>query len=306
MRTCNSGRVEAIDAVARYEPETDRIELSVRLPETPAYKLDFLQEIRQFGPELLSEAEAITLLEAASAYAVGEYRTAIDLLEGDESLSALTLLAQARLFADDLAGSQRTYNEALQKPQPGEEYTGKLYMGAALAWWRPESYYLLSYQGNRDECLEAGSYYARAERWIQSDRLAQNIRIAYARFCVDPNDPVYAGYAEWIDQTLQSESDLSRKDAAEINAIEQYILARDQQIQQGIRNEGDRTLYKQRLRAAQPLLLSRAALSEFLWEAEDNCKDARTWREDFRSGIVSDIERGQLRKLLQAQPLFCR
>ena len=38
--------------------------------------------------------EALALLQASAAYAVGEYRTAIDLLEGYESLSALTLLAQ--------------------------------------------------------------------------------------------------------------------------------------------------------------------------------------------------------------------
>ena len=302
MRACDSGLVDVIDTIAHYEPETDRIELSVRLPETPAYKLDFLQEIRQFGPELLSEAEATALLEAAAAYSVGEYRTAIDLLEGYESLSALTVLAQARLFSDDLAGSRATYEQALQQPEPGTEYTGRLYMGAALAWWRPESYYLLSYQGNKEECLKAARYYAQAEEWIQSDKLAQTIRIAYVRFCIDPNDPAYADYVEWKNLSPQAESDLSQKDAGDIHAIKQYMLALDQEVI----DEATRTLYKNRLIAAQPLMLARAALSEFYWRAEDNCRDARTWRENFRSGIISDIERRKLRTLLQEQPLFCR
>jgi hypothetical protein len=302
IRACESGRVEVMDAVAHYKPEIDRIELSIRLPETPAYQLDFFQEIRQFGPELLSQAETIALLAASSAYSVGEYQTAIDLLKDNQNLSALTMLAQARLFSDDLSGSRAAYTRALEKSQPDASHVGKLYMGAALAWWRPESYYLLSSRGNKDDCQQAGNYYAQAEGWIQSDKLAQNIRILYARFCLDKKDPASVAYERWKDQPLQSEPDLSQKDAAEINAIQQYVLALDQEI----KDEKARTLYKNRLIAAQPLMLARAELSEFFWVSEDNCQDARAWREKFRSGMISNLERNRLRELLQAQPLVCR
>ncbi|HJR79078.1 MAG TPA: hypothetical protein VJ821_03330, partial [Anaerolineales bacterium] len=294
-----------VHATAGYDSATSLIELSVRLPETPAYRLDLLQEIREFGPELVGEEEAVILLHAFSAYSVGEYQVVIDLLEGHESLSALTLLAQARLFSDDLRGSREAYDLALQKPQPDEAYTEKLYMGAALALWRPESYYLLYFAGNKDDCKEAGKYYAQAEDWAETDNLAHNIRIVYAGYCFTEGDPTVPGeqeYAAWKDEAPRSEPDLKAKDADYINATEQYILA----FRQGSDEEATRNEYKNRLLAAQSLLLARAALSEFYWNVEENCTESRTWLEEFRSGIVSNIEKEKLRRLLQAQPLFCR
>jgi hypothetical protein len=306
LRNCDAGVEAEILVTAIFVPGTSNIELHVRLPETPAYKLDFLQEIRGFGPEVVSEAEAIALLHAFSAYSVGEYQTAMDLLEGYDSLSALTLLAQARLFTNDLVGSQEAYGLALQKPSVDDVYTGKLYMGTALALWRPESYDMLSLRGNKNECKKAGEYYAQAVDRLEGDKLADNIRIIYAWTCItkqDEKDSAYATYVPWKSETPQSESNMDAKDAAYINATQQYILAVTDAYED---DEATRTIYKERLIAAQPLLLARAMLSEFYWGVEDNCRDARKWLDEFRSEMISDIEKTKLRRLLQSQPLFCR
>jgi hypothetical protein len=305
LRNCDAGLEEKIQVTAGYQPETEQVELSVRLPKTPAYRLDFLQEIREFGPQLFSEQEAIALLNAFSAYSVGEYQTVIDLLEGYDTLSALTLTAQARLFTDDLPASQETYEIALEKPQPNEDYTGKLYMGAALAHWRPESYYELSFEGNKDGCKKAGAYYAKTQEWIASNKLAQNIRAAYAWFCInklDEKDPDYAGYIGWKDQPLHYVTDLNAKDAELTNAIASFISA----ARIGPDDITTRSDYINDLISAQTLMLGRADLSEYHWGVEENCGDARAKRDEFRSGIISSVEKRRLQKLLQTQPLFCR
>lgn len=305
LRNCDSGLEEEILVTAGYQPETKRVELTVRLPETPAYRLDFLQEMREFGPQLFSEQEAIALLEAFSAYSVGEYQTVIDLLEGYDHLSALTLTAQAQLFTDDLPASQETYEMALEKPQPNEDYTGKLYMGAALARWRPESYYELSFEGNKDDCKKAGAYYAKAQEWIAADKLAQNIRAAYAWFCIndiDEKDPDYAGYVGWKDQPLQYVSDLNAKDAKLTNAIASFISA----ARIGSDTLETRSDYTHDLISAQALMRARAKLSEYYWGVDINCTAARAKRDEFRSGIISNLEKKELQRLLQTQPLFCR
>jgi hypothetical protein len=304
MSDCDAGAQAEIQARANYMPATGSIELYVRLPETPAYQLDFLQEIREFE-EVVSEAEAIALLHAYSAYSVGEYQMASDSLEGYDSLSALTLLAQARLFTDDREGSQGAYEQALQKPLD-DDYAGKLYMGAALALWRPENYALLSQAGNKDDCKKAGSYYVEADKRLKSDKWADNIRIIYANLCIlrqDESDPDYAPYAPWKIEVPQSESSPNAQHANNINATQQFILA----FTEGYKEDAaSRELYKERLTSAQTLMLARAALSEFYWEVEGSCRDARKWLDEFRSEITSNVEKVKLRRLLRSQPLFCR
>lgn len=299
MQDCDAGRQAEIRVTATYEQETDRILLAARLPETPAYRLDFLQEIRSFGPEPVSEKEAVDLLQAFAAYAVGEYQAAIGYIETQDNLTALTLLAQAKLFTDDLPGSQKSYELALQRSQPDPDYTGRLLMGAALSWWRPESYYRLSFDGKKDDCLQAGKYYEQAQDWTEVNKLAHNVRIAYAWFCVDEQDAKYAG---WKQETPRSEPDPQAQDAETINAVEQFILA---QAAREYNDQSGRDLYFNHLSAARPLMLARAALSE-LYGAEDNCLEARAWREAFREGLFSTLEKEKLQRLLQSQPLVCR
>ena len=305
MRNCELGSEGLIHAALGYQSAHNQIELYVRLPERPAYQLDFLQEIREFGPERVEQPEAIALLKAFSAYSVGEYQTAIDLITGYDSLSALTLLAQARLFRDDLVGSRETYDLALQKPQPDQVYTGKLNMGAALAVWRPESYYLLSFHGNKEACREGAMYYAQAMEQLETDKLAHNIRILYAKYCFTEDDKTVPGleeYAAWKDEPPQSESDVQAKNAVYVNATKQYILAFSERSDNGATPDK----FKNHLISAQPLMLARADLSEFYSEVEENCAAARTVRDEFRSSIYSSIEKWKLERLLKDQPLFCR
>ncbi|HET9908274.1 MAG TPA: toll/interleukin-1 receptor domain-containing protein [Anaerolineales bacterium] len=303
-QNCELGAEELIYVTFGDSSAGDQIELSVRLPEIPAYQLDLLQEIREFGPELVEQSEAIALLNAFSAYSVGEYQTSIDLLTGYDSLSSLTLLAQAQLFRDDLGASREAYDLALQKTQPDSVYTGKLNMGAALALWRPESYYLLSFEGKKEDCKAAAIYYSHAMDQFEADKLAHNVRILYANYCFTDNDKTVPGleqYAVWKDEAPQSESDLQSKDATYINATEQYILALRERM-----NKGPTLQYRNHLISAQPLMLARAALSDFYWKVDENCAEARVSRDEFRSSIYSGIEKWSLERLLQSQPFFCR
>jgi hypothetical protein len=300
IRNCE-GAVEKVRVSADLEPGTNAIDLFIRLPETPAYRMDFLQEIREFGPEPVSEQDAIALIEAVSAYSVGEYQTVISSLNGQDNLTALTLTAQAKLFTDDLPGSQLAYELALQKPKADPDYTGRLLMGAALSWWRPESYYQLSFDGKKDDCLQAGKYYSQARDWVENNKLAYNIRIVYAFFCVDEQDARYAGYADWKQLAPLSESDPQAQDAPYINATGQFILA---QLNSDYGNAAEREVYVNHLSAARLLMLARAALSE-LYGGGDNCLEARAWRDTYKDGIVSPLEKEKLQTLLQSQRLVC-
>jgi hypothetical protein len=107
----------------------------------------------------------------------------------------------------------------------------------------------------------------------------------------------------WKSEAPQSESNPEAQDAAYINATQQYLLA----VTQGYEtDEGSRTQYKKHLNSARLLMLARAALSEFYWEIEVNCQDARKWLDEFRSEIISDVEKTKLQRLFRSQPLFCR
>ena len=87
-----------------------------------------------------------------------------------------------------------------------------------------------------------------------------------------------------------------------IGALAQYLLA----VEQGYAETGTRTSYAKHLRGAERLLLARAALSEFYWGVLNDCRAARIWNDAFRSGIISEIERQKLRRLLRPPPLICR
>jgi hypothetical protein len=245
---------------------------------------------------------SLKLLQAFSAYAVGEYQTAIDETAGIDTLGALTLTAQAQLFMNDLDGSRKTYTTALGKQQTDAGYTGRLYTGAALAWWRPQSYYELEQQDKKEACRQAGTYYRKAQDWAEASKMAQNIRVVYAWYCVEDQNPDDDAYLDWKTEPPQTETDLTMQDAAATNAIAQYILAlRD-------KKDGDQAAlapYHEHLAAAQALMLARADLSASFWGSLNNCSDARTWRDAYRAGLVSEIEKRKYQRLLKDQPLRC-
>ena len=117
--------------------DNDEMDVSINLPVVPAYKLDFLPEIRGFGEERINFGEVARVAEAAEAYSVGRYRDVIDILEGTSSLSGKTLLAQAFLFEGEFDSSLAAYEAAIKLANAAGKDPDQLHMGAALALWSP-------------------------------------------------------------------------------------------------------------------------------------------------------------------------
>jgi hypothetical protein len=299
---CKAGIEGEVRAIANYIPETGEIGLAIQLPGMPAYQMDFLQELRTFGPEHLHVEEATALLLAASAYSLGDYSTVEELLQEQTSLTAITLVAQAQLFTDNLDSSRESYKLALGEPQPDREFTGKLQMGAALAWWRPASYHYMSGEEKEAACNKAGEHYLQAKDWTSTNALARNITTIFALYCAVEGDENLGKYTAWLQEEPIYEDNLKMPEARQINAAAHYILA----YRLGPDNKETRDEYKSHLLSARELLLARALLSEFQWEVEGKCAGAREMREEFREGIVSGVEKRKLRSLRQSQPLFCR
>ena len=55
----------------------------------------------------------------------------------------------------------------------------------------------MSFDGKEDDCLQAGKYYSQGRDWVETNKLAYNIRIVYAFFCVDEKDARYVDYTGW-------------------------------------------------------------------------------------------------------------
>jgi hypothetical protein len=301
---CGGGLEGITEVEARSVQGTEEIELRIRMPSTPAYPMDFLPEIREFGPEKVNESKAAKLIESSLSYAVGEYQAAIDSLDSLDGLTVSIIKAQANLFLDKPEESQAAYNAALKHPQLEEETRGRLLSGLALTWWRPETYYQLSLQGKKQDCLKAGGYYATRNNWLDATPLGKNLRIVFAMFCVnsqDANDPAYAPYAGWREETPVWENNPMAPDAELANAIGHFILA-FRIGQDPAASPGDDTA---ELIDAQYLQVARALLSEYAG-ADNRCAEAGQWRDAYRSRVNGELEKQKLQRLLQTQPLFCR
>ena len=163
--------------------------LTVILPNTPAYQLDFLPEIREFGPEFVSEEEAIKLINASSAYSVGEYELVVKTLEGVKNQSAATLKAQAYLYLDEFEKSRDSYDEAIAHAQEGNKPEEALYMGKALAWWMPGlSQDLRESSTHFDEfkllnCEEARKIYLNVLSGVTTDSDYYHIFLIASHYC---------------------------------------------------------------------------------------------------------------------------
>lgn len=301
---CSGGLEGTTEVELRSVPGTEEIELRIRMPSTPAYPMDFLPEIREFGPEKMNEGKAASLIESSLWYAIGEYQAAIDSLGDMDGLSASIMKAQANLFLDKPEESQAAYDTALKHPQLEEETRGRLLAGLALTWWRPETYYQLSLQGKKQDCLEAGGHYATRNDWLDTSLLGKNLRIVFALFCVNKQDafnPAYATYAAWREETPAWENNPTAPDAELTNAIGHFILA-FRIGQDSASSPGDNT---EELIEAQYLQVARALLSEYAG-ADNRCDEARQWRDAYRSRVYGELEKQKLQRLLQTQPYSCR
>lgn len=149
-----------------FSPSEDEYDFAFTLPPLPAYQMDFLPEIRHFEPDEYSLEDAITFLEAATAYSVGNYDDAINDLEGTTNLAGKILLAQSYLLANDFEISRTAYQEAIDLAKLNNVKPNQLQMGLALAMWYPRVSDKIEsdpdlYDQNVKNCDE--SFYAYAE-----------------------------------------------------------------------------------------------------------------------------------------------
>ena len=268
--------------------------LEILLPHTSAYRVDFLPEIRHLGPESVSLREAQALVQAASAYSLGDYERTVSILgkaSDNTTLSGLILLAQSHLFLDHVETSRSTYELTLHKAGSMKAATGRLQMGAALAYWRP-LLYDNSYTDKEQACSQAKAHYERVEPWAGADSYISNVKIVYA-YEYHCNDP------DWKDETEQL-------DAADANtsAIAYFIQAK--RCQPDIFKE-DCDYLTELTAAEQQVLFARALLIRhyYLRETGDNCARAEPFLNSFRNEAIGRQEIAELRALLKIKAMNC-
>lgn len=290
LKECKSDSTELIKVSASSSNKPDEIILEITLPDKPAYKLDFLPEIRHFDPEIVSVEEAISLLRASSAYSLGEYREVEILIKDQTSLTASALLAQSYLFLDQLKKSQSAYETAINLSQVDSQINQMLQMGAALAWWRPLINEELS-QGKKDEiCLHAGKYYSNVLPWSGAEFLILNTRILYAQsiYCID---------TFW--QTKEPEIDTS---STLTNDIGKFILALRCMDQTG---NGASCDPERPLEASQNILKARSLLAQEYLFRKVNCTKAGSYIDSYRHDIINKSDIWELKSLLRYEAIYC-
>jgi tetratricopeptide (TPR) repeat protein len=114
-----------------------KVALSITMDAPPAYRLDFLPEIRELGPQIVSVDQAGLLINASAEYSVGNYETVTGLLLEESGHIPATLKAQAYLYQGEFEKSRIAYDGALKDVNGNGNLSDMLNMGKALAWWRP-------------------------------------------------------------------------------------------------------------------------------------------------------------------------
>ena len=289
VKDCSMDITGRINVIARPAPGTEKISLEIRLPNTPAYELDFLPEIRNFGPEIISIQEASLLLQAASSYSLGEYGQAKSLVKEQKNIIALSLLAQSYLFLDELEKSQSAYDAAIQISDSDAQSTQKLRMGAALAWWRPLLFGLEPYTPEGiTYCEKAGNYYRDAQSWPNDENLIDDITTVFELYC---------DRDEWISNNQASE--LSPYQSSEIG---NFILA----TWCSPNNDGfENCDYETLLTHSSNILRARALLTRDYLFRKDNCEKAASSISSYQNEIINPSDIHELKVLLQNQAIYC-
>jgi hypothetical protein len=267
--------------------------LSLTLPEKPAYNLDFLPEIRSFGPEQVSAEEAENLIRAAAAYSTGKYQETVKRLKQSKSLSAKTLLAQANLFLDNFDASRTAYDEAIALAEARGEETSQLHMGAALAWWRPvlsdtvierlsfEEFFTSKAKIKFNRCGKAYTYYKNISADIESHPRWYGIMRSFIAYCNR-----YGWKDAWAEKlknmVIPHNGYISMADAISIswNETDNYPAIS--------RNLND---------AARVTLI--AYKEQFLFSQYKSCNDAISARQKYQKLSFSKIDIGNVRGLLR-------
>ena len=274
---------------------TDQVQLQISLPDVPAYRLDFLPEVRTFEPETVSLEQAEKLIRAASEYSLGNYEQVISTLKGQSAatrtLSGLTLLAQSYLFMDKLEESRQAYARALEKSATASEPFSQLSMGAALAYWRPVLYDN-SFVDRAHVCEQAKTYYAQVKPWEGAEAYVHNVQIVYG-YEFHCNNP------EWKDAP-----ELTNPADPDAQAVASFIVAKRCSPNELVAGCD----YLAELRAAQERLLSARSLlirHYYLRVKTDNCQSAEPFLKSFLSQSINPRDRKELRTLLRIKAMNC-
>jgi len=273
----------------------DQVQLQISLPQVPAYRMDFLPEVRTFQPETVSFADAATLIRAATEYSLGNYEQVISTLKGQagaaNSFSGLTLLAQSYLFLDTLEESRGAYARALEKSTAGSETFSRLNMGAALAYWRP-LLYDNAFTGKARLCAQAKNYYAQVKPWEGAAAYVHDVQIVYG-YEFHCND------LEWKDAP-----ELTDPADPDAQAAASFIVAK----RCGPYDVVTGCDYLAELQAAQDRLLSaRSLLIRHYYQRvkTDNCQSAEPFLKSFLSQSINPRDRKELRTLLRIKAMNC-
>ena len=297
LRYCKNTQLSDATQVqinASNQGSPQELSLEILFPKTAAYRLDFLPEIRQLGPEIVSLNEARALVQAAAAYSLGDYEQAVSILgeaSDETTLSGLIMLAQSHLFLDHLDTSRSIYELALQKAGFRKATTDLLHMGAALAYWRP-LLYDNSYAEQENACSRAKAHYENVEPWEGGDFYVNNVKIVYAYeyHCDDP---------DWEDEAEQL-------DTADANAsgIAYFIQAKrctPDNLKEGCDYFTELTSAEQQVVFARALLIRHY----YLRETENNCARAEPFLNSFRNEAISRQEITELRDMLKLKARYC-
>ncbi len=267
---------------------TDKVLIETHLPITPAYRLDFLPEIRDFEAEMVNPEEASRLIRAIFPYSVGRYRDAINTLKGTDSLTGLTLLAQSYLFENDFDQSRDVYARAIEISGRRGLDSGRLQMGAALSWWMPNLSQTQTGSSSRSaasiECVNAHDLYT-------SSLSSSNARPAdYHIFQIAAH---YCGNADWG----KANNLTTPPDVDEPYSMFVRILPRlssdeefDQDVMEELRQTGKSIVYARYELAWYALIHSGGTM------LCDDFDSALNW---YAEGVVTELDRNNVRSLIR-------
>jgi len=288
LRYCRHYSIDNLEVTVSNQ-NNGNILLKLILPSTPAYKLDFLHEIREFGPESVSVEEAIKLINASSAYSVGNYQKVVTTLGNDDNLSAATLNAQAYLHLDKLEQSRWAYTDAMNMAKSNGNSVDQLRMGAALAWWRPVLYHVSSEPVL--ECEKSKEQYSQVGMWLGDDAWVNNVKIVYALYCNDQN---------WIN-LIEREDDTNPETTA-IAYLTKAIRCTPDNVEENCDYLNDLLLAEKEVSIARDLLIRHFVLR---LDKENGCNRVVPYLEAYRMDVFNGTDINELGTLLRLREEYC-